>query len=230
MTEHDANERARPALADLCGPLFGLAICLKGAEEPASPDRLRESFHQTAAEFERKAAAAGYASETVDHASYALHALVDEIVLNSNWSIRDSWSGKPLQKERFGSMGAGAKVFERLEETVASSSPDRGALLEVYQHCLGLGFRGMHHGLEGRSRLRTLTTEVGQQVLSSRQQSDDRLSRNVAVAQSLPQQVRSIPVWLVAVVACAFVLVLFITLKIMLENQYEAAFGTGVTS
>ena len=98
---------------------------------------------------EESAAAAraqGYTPEDARLAEYAVVALLDESVLH-NPRLAPVWAQRPLQDERYGQHLAGEWFFQHIEQLLAR--PDSLALadiLEVYQLCLQLGFRGRYGG------------------------------------------------------------------------------------
>jgi type VI secretion system protein ImpK len=72
-------------------------------------------------------------------------ALLDECALNARQSALADWAGRPLQQEMFGGLLAGEWFFQHVDQLLAR--PDTAALadvLEVYQLCLLLGFRGRY--------------------------------------------------------------------------------------
>ena len=94
---------------------------------------------------QQEARAAGYADEDVNVALFAAIALVDESVLNSRQPIFADWARRPLQEELFGSHMGGELFFQYLQHAMTRPDGDAvGDLLEVFQLCLLLGFRGRY--------------------------------------------------------------------------------------
>jgi type VI secretion system protein ImpK len=88
---------------------------------------------------------AGYESEDVKLAIYALVVFLDESILNSPNPALAGWSRKPLQEELFGEHMGGQVLFENLRALLArQDSEELGDVLEVYQLCLLLGFQGQY--------------------------------------------------------------------------------------
>src|SRR5690606_10764921 len=77
--------------------------------------------------------------------------------LNSGQPMFAAWPRQPLQEEIFGDHMAGETFFTRLDELLAlGDSEDLADLLEVYQLCMLLGFRGRYGAAEDgglRSRM-----------------------------------------------------------------------------
>ncbi|MFO0983696.1 MAG: DotU family type IV/VI secretion system protein [Planctomycetota bacterium] len=101
---------------------------------------LRKSLCDLLAEAEARATSNPQLRARLDKARYALVALADEIVLDSAWEGRDSWTGHLLEEQFFGSAVSGAEFFERLKSVDAADAD----LNEIYFVCIALGFRGMY--------------------------------------------------------------------------------------
>src|SRR5439155_5782344 len=96
---------------------------------------------------------AGYASEDVKLAIYAIVMFLDESILNSPLPALAGWSRKPLQEELFGEHLGGQVFFENLRALVGrQDSEELADVLGVYQLCLLLGFRG-RYGASGQSEV-----------------------------------------------------------------------------
>jgi type VI secretion system protein ImpK len=94
---------------------------------------------------EQEALRAGYAGDDVRLATYAVVAFLDESVLNSAQPMFAEWPRRPLQDELFGGNVAGEIFFRQLRELLARpDTEDVADVLEVYQLCLLLGFRGRY--------------------------------------------------------------------------------------
>ncbi len=96
---------------------------------------------------------AGYASDDVKLAIYAIVMFLDESILNSPLPALAGWSRKPLQEELFGEHMGGEVFFENLRTLIGrQDSEELADVLEVYQLCLLLGFRG-RYGAAGQSEV-----------------------------------------------------------------------------
>src|SRR5690349_4630358 len=108
-----------------------------------------ESFRQHMREALRiageQAQRSGYNLEDVKLAAFAAVALLDESVLNSRNPLFADWPRKPLQEEMFGIHVAGETFFQYAQQILArNDSPEVADLLEVYELCLLLGYRGRY--------------------------------------------------------------------------------------
>jgi len=114
---------------------------------------------------EQEARRAGYASDDVRLALFAVIALLDESVLNSQQPMFADWPRRPLQDEIFqsGHM-AGELFFQYLQQQLQRpDSEDTADLLEVFQLCLLLGFRGRYGASQG-GELHAFTLRTGEKI------------------------------------------------------------------
>lgn len=113
---------------------------------------------------DREARQAGYAPELVRLAVFAYIAFLDESVLNSPQPAFAGWARQPLQEEVFGEHVAGETFFRYLGELLARpDSAELADVLEVFQLCLLLGFRGKY-GTGGRESLHGIVGAVDEKV------------------------------------------------------------------
>ena len=107
---------------------------------------------------------AGYAPEDVNLALFATVAFLDESVLNSSQPMFADWPRRPLQEELFGGHMAGELFYQYLEQLLRRADSDDAAdVLEVFQLCLLLGFRGRYSHTDP-SALHRLTAETGAKI------------------------------------------------------------------
>lgn len=128
------------ALAECYADVFATIFAFRAAknEERPSYRALRSRFTSLLAEAKHSADEAGADPNT--DAQYAVVALIDETVMNSDWEHAEEWGHEPLQVHYFGQFVAGEEFFHRLD-AFQGAAPD---LVEVYHTCLCAGFRGMY--------------------------------------------------------------------------------------
>lgn len=85
----------------------------------------------------------GYSESAIENMQYAQCALIDESVMNRPTSDEgnQTWLHSPLQARYFNTLEAGSKLWNRLCNLLAETSPDRDVLL-CFQRVLILGFVG----------------------------------------------------------------------------------------
>jgi len=117
---------------------------------------------------EAEATRAGYASEDVRLATFAVVALIDESILNSNNAIFADWPRMPLQEELFGVHTAGEMFFQCIDRLMAKSdSPHAIDVLEIYDLCMLLGYRGKY-SLSGQESVRSIAASVTDKLQRAR--------------------------------------------------------------
>src|SRR5687768_8712086 len=144
MTAAAGTER-RGQLALALQEIFTTTARLRAGRQTAeNADVFRAHLKQLVAAAQQEAQAAGY-TDDANIALFAVIALVDESVLNSGQPMFAEWPRRPLQEELFGSHMGGELFYQYLEH--ALTRPDDAALadlLEIFQLCLLLGFRGRY--------------------------------------------------------------------------------------
>jgi type VI secretion system protein ImpK len=114
---------------------------------------------QSAAE---EAARSGYSNQVIERAVFAAVAFVDESVLR-NQSFSE-WLSKPLQEELFKVHMGGQIFFEDVQRwLVRQDSPEGADLLEVYQMCILLGFRGQY-GMGSQGELQARVKAISEKI------------------------------------------------------------------
>jgi type VI secretion system protein ImpK len=109
---------------------------------------------------EAEATRAGYPSEDVRLATFAVVALIDESILNSNNPIFADWPRMPLQEELFGVHTAGEMFFQCIDRLMAKSDSLYAMdVLEIYDLCMLLGYRGKY-SLSGQEAVRSIAASV----------------------------------------------------------------------
>ena len=113
----------------------------------ADADSFRNRMKQVLSTAEQVGRQAGYSTDDVRLALFGVIAFLDESVLNSTQPMFAEWPRRPLQEEVFGGHTGGELFFQYLHQILQlQDSEDAADLLEVYQLCLLLGFRGRFGG------------------------------------------------------------------------------------
>ncbi|WP_075795630.1 type IVB secretion system protein IcmH/DotU [Massilia putida] len=155
-----------PALVDLMVEGFYALFLLKNGCGPQDQGGFADRMTSFLGDVDRSAKALGIPADDVTAAKYAFCAAVDEIILGSDYAIREAWETRPLQLRLFGDQLAGEHFFQRLEDLRAKGSAHLQAL-EVYHLCLLLGFQG-RFALDGRDKLNYLTARLGDEIARMR--------------------------------------------------------------
>ena len=129
-------------LADVYGEVLGTVFAFRAAKNDERPGygSFRSNVMTLLSDARRVAEDEGL--DPRGYALFAVVALVDETVLNSEWPGAEQWRREPLQIHYFKNLLAGEQFFDRLDELRPGADDD---LLEVYFLCLCAGFRGKYY-------------------------------------------------------------------------------------
>lgn len=92
-----------------------LLFLLRNGNPPNSLSEFHRRVDQFLVQFENNARHLDKAPLAVSDAKYAFCALMDEIILSSDFSVRADWERAPLQLRIFGEHLAGERFFDKLE-------------------------------------------------------------------------------------------------------------------
>jgi len=140
-------------------------VRLRSNRQPVTnADVFRAHMRQLLSMADQEARNRGYAVEDVRLASFAVVAFLDESVLNLHNPVFADWPRKPLQEELFGGHVAGEIFFQSLQRLLGRNESDQLAdILEVFQLCVLLGYRGKY-GAGGQAELKSLMDTVAQKI------------------------------------------------------------------
>jgi type VI secretion system protein ImpK len=140
-----------------------------GTNEEAFRDRMK----QVLAAAEQEARRMGYAGGDVRYALFALIAFIDESVLISSHPMFATWARRPLQEEVFAGQAGAELFFQYLQQLLSRPDSESVAdVLEVYQLCLLLGFKGRYSVTHG-SELQVIAEHITQKIKRVRGHSGD---------------------------------------------------------
>lgn len=164
----------------------------------------------------------GYAPEDVRVATFAIVAFLDESILNSHNPAFNDWVRKPLQQELFGVDVAGEIYFRNIDHFLGrSDSQELADVLEIYQLCLLLGYRG-RYSAGSNAELRNVARILAERIQRIRGGSFSPLPwipPAEAVGPPTDPWIRRF-LWS-AVVCWALALVLFLIFKFSLDPASE---------
>lgn len=146
-TAAPSGARARRGeLAMALQEVFTAAVRLRAhRSRVADAGAFRAQIKHLLAAADREGARAGYDRSSLEMATFASIALIDESVLNSGEPALAGWASQSLQEEVFGDHMAGETFFTRLDELLGRQDSEETAdVLEVFILCLLLGFRGRY--------------------------------------------------------------------------------------
>ena len=163
----------------------------------------------------------GYAPEDVRAATFAIVAFLDESILNSHNPAFGDWVRKPLQQELFGVDVAGEIYFRNVDHLLGrGDSQELADVLEIYQLCLLLGFRG-RYSVGSNAELRNIANMITERIHRIRGGSSPVLSPGWLPPVEAPRAtddpwIRRL-LWS-AVACCSLAFVLFVAFKLTLNS------------
>lgn len=205
------------SLLDLMYEGFYALFMLKNRCAPLDEVAFTTKMQKFLGEVDRGAKRLNCSPDDIHAAKYAFCAAVDEIVLRSQFKIRDAWERRPLQLTMFGDQLAGENFFIQLEDMRAKGSAHVQAL-EVFYMCLLLGFEGKY-ALEGPEKLNYLTARLGDEISKMKGKSAGfapNAPRPDAVANKLRND---LPLWVIGSVFALIALLAYWSLNTMLSRS-----------
>lgn len=182
------------SLKDMLEDGIYLLFLLKSGNPPNSFTEFSKRVENFLAQFEKNTRNLGKPQQAVQDAKYAFCALMDEIILSSDFSIRADWERSPLQLRLFGEHLAGERFFDKLDTLRIDPAANIEAL-EVFHTCLLLGFQGKYL-LEGAEKLSYLISRVNQEIMHARGGKAE-FAPNWKLPHRFQQYVRhELPLWL----------------------------------
>jgi type VI secretion system protein ImpK len=158
--------------------LTGIVRIRAGREQIPSLDSFRTQILNALGAAGEQARRKGYSEEHMRYAVFAVVAFLDETVLSSSNPVLAGWRGRSLQGELFKGQVAGETFFEYVRDLLAGDNSQRTAdLLEVYQLCLLLGYRG-RYGAGNEGSLRAIEDRIAEKIV--------RIRGAAAAATTLP--------------------------------------------
>lgn len=158
-----SSRRGQLALS-LQEPFTTIARLRANRQVAADAESFRTRIKQVLASAEQEARQAGYGVDDARLALFAVIAFLDETVLNSRQVMFADWPRRPLQEEVFGVHMAGELFFQYLQQLLGRpDSEDLADVLEVYELCLLLGFKGRYSASRG-AELQVLSVQISEKI------------------------------------------------------------------
>lgn len=213
------NPTGPNALTDAAARLLALIGRLKATPHHSDVGGLHRQVTQEIRSFENNARNRGCAPEAVLAARYALCAAVDEAVLNTPWGSNSIWSSQSMLSTFHQETGGGEKFFQILERIMMEPAKNI-ELLELYSICLALGFEGRYRIMEmGRAQLDSLRDELFRTIRTHRGDYERELSPHWRGLQTKISRLRHIPLWVVAALAGAVLLGIYVGFNFILSQS-----------
>lgn len=122
-----------------------------------------------------------FSIEQKDAAKFAVVALIDEKISETDWGARHKWSMQPMQKELFSTLNAGEVFFDKLDDLAPQGDADTEIRI-VYLYCLRMGFCGRYFTPGEKGFLDALMVQQLEVVQSQLKYTADNNVTDVALA------------------------------------------------
>lgn len=203
-------------------PLLSLVMRLKNTSSHPNPEQLRQQMIEEMKAFTTNARDAGIDEKVVFRARYVLCTTLDEVVLNTPWGRASEWSENSLLITFHNEAWGGEKFFELLDSMIPDPRKNLH-LLELMYLCLAFGLQGRYKLLDnGRGRLEEQRERAYNAIRTARGEFERELSphwRGV-INQSNPL-IRYVPLWVVAGIAAALLLLAYAIFNWLLNNASD---------
>jgi len=217
---------SRATLLELTSGVFTLILSLRQAGDLGQEESLRQRITTYLEGFEREALDQGMIQEDVDKARFALVAFIDETILDSQWSQRETWRDRPLQLDLFAERRAGGRFFDELDHLRRQGEAKR-EVVEVYHQCLNLGFEGKYR-VSGRDQLSVVKSDIERYLgIDARDRRELKLSAHGKRRDSANALAKDdFPFWRFAAVGGAVLVVLFLIFLFWINYTTGQAIGS----
>lgn len=207
-------------LSDICSDCLILILQLRSIKEYGDPLQLRDKIINTLDKIEKDAHINGINNEKVQAGKFALAAFIDETIVGSEWSKKNSWLSEPLQLKLFNSFNAGEEFFTRLNQ-LRQHSKENADVIEVYYLCLTLGFRGKYQ-IESPETVRSIIENLHNELYLSSLKSADVIAPNGKPHDEFALSVKErLPVWVIGIVAAAIAVCFFIVMSFFISEHAD---------
>lgn len=190
--------------------LLALISKLYNSPTHSNPQQLKQHLVQEVKAFSIDAEKAGYDSQTVSDARYALCTTIDEAIFNTPWGRSSGWGEQSLLSTFHDDVSGGDTFFRKLKELGQNPSKHLH-LLELKYLCMALGFQGRYRVVDsGKEKLAQIREWLALLIRKQKGSSETLLSphwHGIAVAQKT--LMRTIPSWVFFAVAAGILSLIF---------------------
>ncbi|WP_020408566.1 type IVB secretion system protein IcmH/DotU [Hahella ganghwensis] len=214
----DIDQGLNPLIASAT-ELVALLGEIRQTVQVQNASQLRSQVVTAIKGFEKKAQAKGVAADITLSARYILCAALDEAVLNTPWGAEVGWARASLLSTFHNETFGGEKVFLILDRVQAAPAKYID-LIELIYVCLSLGFEGKYKlDPRGRDHLETIRDNLSRMIQMQRGEFERELSpRWMGSSQQKKRILEFIPIWVIASVVAALLLVSYSGFRYWLET------------
>ncbi len=219
------TRRALNPLEQAAAPLLTLLVQIKNTPHHPNPLGLRSRLITEIKAFTTQAQQNGLSETMVNRARYVLCTALDEVVLNTPWGHASEWSEKGLLSHFHNETWGGEKFF-RLKDYLIQDPAGNLPLLELMYLCLSFGFTGRYAPWDdGPARLEEERASLYRLIRAQRGIYERDLSPHWRGIRDRRQAlIRYIPLWVIAAVVAAILLLLYLGLSALLNRYSDPVF------
>lgn len=222
-----AVRAAKNPLLEAAQPLLRALADMPPQLQAASVPTLHSLLEREIVTFQALCAEAGIRHEHAVAGSYALCTALDESASSTPWGGGQGvdtgiWSVRQLASHFHGDAKGGDKLF-LLIGRLATTPQEHVDLLELLQQILGLGFQGRFNtATNGRGQLDAIRSRLLSLLASAREDVPIELSPHCrGVGSGKLVLLRSMPVWITALLLASVLAGLFGWYKVRLDRQSD---------
>ena len=216
--ENDQFIIKRKNLADIASDCLILILQLRSTNDFGEPALLKGRITELFDKFEHEARSAVIDNEKIISAKFALIAFLDETIISSSWTKKDSWLSEPLQLKLFETFNAGEEFFDNINKLRLRTSNNKD-VLEVYYLCLTLGFKGKYQ-LQSPENLRKIIDDLNLELHPEMYKSIDSISPNGNPHDSFIGHVKDkFPLWVYPLGALIIFILFYAFMSISISDK-----------
>lgn len=204
----------------VCSDVLSLILQLRNSRDLPAPDILQRRVLGLFDTMMQNGREARIPEQDMIDAKFALAALADEVIYNSNWSGKTQWLSNPLQLQFFNLNTAGDQFFANLDNLHGQRG--RNHVAQIYFLCLALGFQGKYR-LRQQEQLAAITEGLGNYVALT-EGGGDALAPNAERKDGAGGTVRKeLPFLALALGFLVLAVVVVVILKLVVGSSADSA-------
>jgi type VI secretion system protein ImpK len=212
----------KESLPEIASDILILIIQLRSSNDFGDPDILKNKIIEMLDKFERRSRNASIDNEKIRLAKFALAAFLDESIISSSWSRKDSWLSEPIQLKLFDTYNAGEEFFTNLESLRQRTGSNRD-ILEIYYLCLALGFKGKYQ-LQSPENLRRVIDDLNMELHPDMYKAVEAVSPHAKPRDGhVYSSGKSIPYWVYPAAAIVIIIAIEFFFSYMISGDIDSS-------
>lgn len=207
-------------------PLINVAVSFRHATARPDLGQVRDRMTRLLNDFRAGCERAGYDSDTVRQAHYAMCAFVDEIVLSTPWGSESRWQEHSLLSAFHRQTWGGEEFFNIVEKNQTDAARNLD-LLELLYVLLAMGFEGTYATRpNGRDKLDQIKDGLYETIRNQRAELERDLSPHwQGTDAGKPGLAGLIPIWAFAAIGAGILLLAYLGFSITLNRASDPLLG-----